>query len=105
MCTAGRTESWRRMWDLSVLGLSICTREAIQDMISRGVDKDFIIHINGLWGHNPPPSSQASMSGATKQAVTALLEGLRKDLVARKSCIRVGLCYLDMEYVSLNNLA
>ncbi|XP_049840026.1 dehydrogenase/reductase SDR family member 11-like [Schistocerca gregaria] len=88
--TTAPTESWRRMLDVNVLGLSICTMEAIQDMIRRGVDDGFVIHINGLWGHNPPPNSKVAMAAATKQAVTALLEGLRKDLVARKSHIRVG---------------
>ncbi|XP_049767347.1 dehydrogenase/reductase SDR family member 11-like [Schistocerca cancellata] len=88
--TSGRTEAWTRMLDVNVLGLSVCTREAVQDMISRGVDDGFIIHINSLWGHTPPANSDTAMYAATKHAVRVLLEGLRKDLVARKSNIRVG---------------
>ncbi|XP_049941890.1 dehydrogenase/reductase SDR family member 11-like [Schistocerca serialis cubense] len=88
--TSGRTETWTRMLDVNVLGLSVCTREAVQDMISRGVDDGFIIHINSLWGHTPPANSETAMYAATKHAVRVLLEGLRKDLVARKSNIRVG---------------
>ncbi|XP_049793965.1 dehydrogenase/reductase SDR family member 11-like isoform X1 [Schistocerca nitens] len=88
--TSGRTESWTRMLDVNVLGLSVCTREAVQDMVSRGVDDGFIIHINSLWGHTPPANSDTAMYAATKHAVRVLLEGLRKDLVARKSNIRVG---------------
>ncbi|XP_049946446.1 dehydrogenase/reductase SDR family member 11-like [Schistocerca serialis cubense] len=88
--TSGRTELWTRMLDVNVLGLSVCTREAVQDMISRGVDDGFVIHINSLWGHTPPANSDTAMYAATKHAVRVLLEGLRKDLVARKSNIRVG---------------
>ncbi|XP_049767346.1 dehydrogenase/reductase SDR family member 11-like [Schistocerca cancellata] len=88
--TSAPTESWRRMLDVNVLGLSICTREAIQDMIRRGVDDGFVIHINGIWGHSPVAGGELAMYASTKHAVRVLLEGLRKDLVARKSNIRVG---------------
>ncbi|XP_049839130.1 dehydrogenase/reductase SDR family member 11-like isoform X2 [Schistocerca gregaria] len=88
--TSAPTESWRRMLDVNVLGLSICTREAIQDMVRRGVDDGFVIHINGIWGHSPVAGGELAMYASTKHAVRVLLEGLRKDLVARKSNIRVG---------------
>jgi NADP-dependent 3-hydroxy acid dehydrogenase YdfG len=34
------------MLDLNVLGLSVCTKEALQSMKERGVDDGHIIHIN-----------------------------------------------------------
>ncbi|XP_047108708.1 dehydrogenase/reductase SDR family member 11-like [Schistocerca piceifrons] len=88
--TSGKTENWKRILDVNVLGLSICTREAVQDMLSRGVDDGFIIHISSVAAHVPPVSSSAAMYMASKHAVKTLLEGLRKDLVAKKSKIRVG---------------
>ncbi|XP_049855699.1 dehydrogenase/reductase SDR family member 11-like [Schistocerca gregaria] len=88
--TSGKTEDWKRILDVNVLGLSICTREAVQDMLRRGVDDGFIIHIGSVLGHVPPASSISAMYSASKHAVKTLLEGLRKDLVARKSNIRVG---------------
>ncbi|XP_049803547.1 dehydrogenase/reductase SDR family member 11-like isoform X2 [Schistocerca nitens] len=88
--TEGKTETWKRILDVNVLGLSICTREAVQDMLSRGVDDGFIIHINSVAGHTPPTLEGMAMYFASKHAVKVLLEGLRKDLVAKGSKIRVG---------------
>ena len=42
----GSTEDWKKMLDLNVVGLSLCTREAIQIMKEKGVDDGHIIHIN-----------------------------------------------------------
>jgi NADP-dependent 3-hydroxy acid dehydrogenase YdfG len=42
----GSTEEWKTMLDLNVLGLSVCTKEALQSMKERGVDDGHIIHIN-----------------------------------------------------------
>ncbi|XP_049803775.1 dehydrogenase/reductase SDR family member 11-like [Schistocerca nitens] len=88
--SSGRTEDWKRVLDVNVLGLSICTREAVQDMLSRGVDDGFIIHINSVLGHVPAIDDVVVIYSASKHAVRVLLEGLRLDLVAKKSRIRVG---------------
>ncbi|XP_049948560.1 dehydrogenase/reductase SDR family member 11-like [Schistocerca serialis cubense] len=86
----GKTKDWKSILDVNVLGLSICTREAVQDMLGRGVDDGFIIHINSLAGHILPSIDGFAMYSSSKHAVKILLEGLRKDLVARGSKIRVG---------------
>ncbi|XP_047005117.1 dehydrogenase/reductase SDR family member 11-like [Schistocerca americana] len=88
--SSGKTEDWKRVLDVNVLGLSICTREAVQDMLSRGVDDGFIIHINSVLGHVPAIDDVVVIYCASKRAVRVLLEGLRLDLVAKKSRIRVG---------------
>ncbi|XP_049855006.1 dehydrogenase/reductase SDR family member 11-like [Schistocerca gregaria] len=88
--TGGATKDWRRMLDVNVLGLSICTREAVQDMLSRGVQDGFIIHICSLAAHIPPHDPEYAMYFGSKTAVRVLLDGLRKDLLARNSRIRVG---------------
>ncbi|XP_067015293.1 farnesol dehydrogenase [Anabrus simplex] len=87
--TEAETEEWRRQLDVNVLALSICTREAVKSMRERSVDDGHIIHINSIAGHNPPFLPQIAMYTATKHAVTALTEGLRKDLVASNSRTRV----------------
>jgi NAD(P)-dependent dehydrogenase (short-subunit alcohol dehydrogenase family) len=42
----GPVSQWRSVLDLNVLGLSICTKEALQSMRERGVDDGHIIHIS-----------------------------------------------------------
>jgi short-subunit dehydrogenase len=44
----GSTEELKKMLDLNILGLSVCTKEALQSMKERGVDDGHIIHINRL---------------------------------------------------------
>ncbi|XP_049803558.1 dehydrogenase/reductase SDR family member 11-like [Schistocerca nitens] len=88
--TGGATKDWRRMLDVNVLGLSICTREAVQGMLSRGVEDGFIIHICSLAAYIPPHDPEYAMYFGSKTAVKVLLDGLRRDLLARNSRIRVG---------------
>ncbi|PSN43222.1 hypothetical protein C0J52_17259 [Blattella germanica] len=101
----GPTEYWKQIMDLNVLGLSICTSEALQIMTRTGVDDGHIIHINSIAGHTMPNTSLAvHMYGASKHAVTVLTEGLRRELVNQKSKIRVTVSIHmrysnDVEYV------
>jgi NAD(P)-dependent dehydrogenase (short-subunit alcohol dehydrogenase family) len=48
MCSIseGPVSQWRAVLDLNVLGLSLCTKEALQSMKERGVDDGHIIHIS-----------------------------------------------------------
>nr|CAD7200809.1 unnamed protein product [Timema douglasi] len=83
-----QTSEISKVFNLNVLGLSICTREAVKSMRERGVDDGHIIHINSIAGHsilNLP----LHFYTASKHAVTVLTEGLRRELVALNSHIRV----------------
>jgi NADP-dependent 3-hydroxy acid dehydrogenase YdfG len=46
MVPDGRTEDWLDMLNVNVLGLSICTREAVKDMKERNTDAGHVVHIN-----------------------------------------------------------
>ncbi|XP_047108963.1 farnesol dehydrogenase-like [Schistocerca piceifrons] len=87
--TVAPSEEWKKILEINVMGLSICTREAVQGMLKRGVDDGFIVHISSIAGILPPSSSSISMYSASKHAVQVLTEGLRKDLLEKKSGIRV----------------
>ncbi|XP_049800286.1 dehydrogenase/reductase SDR family member 11-like [Schistocerca nitens] len=43
--TSNPWTEWQHTLDVNVLGLSVCTREAVQSMLDRGVDDGFVIHI------------------------------------------------------------
>jgi len=82
------TELWREMLEVNVLGLAIATREAIQDMERRGV-AGHVVHVASMAAHRVP-GPESGMYAATKFAVRALTEGLRQELRARESSIRVS---------------
>jgi len=84
---SGQTEQWREMLEVNVLALCICTREAIADMQRRG-GEGHVVHISSLAAHLVPAGSGAY--AASKFAVRALTEGLRLELRALKSPIRVS---------------
>ncbi|XP_045613493.1 dehydrogenase/reductase SDR family member 11 [Procambarus clarkii] len=86
----GTTEEWREMLDINVVGLCLCTREAVASMRARNVDDGQIIHISSMSGHRVTPLPAGHFYTATKFAVTALLEGLRQELRGAKSHIRIA---------------
>jgi NADP-dependent 3-hydroxy acid dehydrogenase YdfG len=75
------------MLEVNVLALCIATREAIADMRRRG-DAGYVIHISSMAGYRVPRGS--GVYAATKHAVRALTEGLRQELHALESGIRVS---------------
>jgi NADP-dependent 3-hydroxy acid dehydrogenase YdfG len=83
----GATEAWREMLEVNVLALCICTREALSDMQARG-DRGHIVHISSLSGHRVP--SISGLYSGTKFAVRSLTEGLRQELRAAGSAIRIS---------------
>ncbi len=84
---AGRVEEWREMLEVNILGLCICTREALAEMRARKVSGQ-IIHIGSMAGQRVPAG--AGLYGATKHAVRALTESLRLELREAGDPIRVG---------------
>lgn len=79
-------EPWREMLEVNVLGLCICTREAVRDMHARG-GEGHVIHLSSMAAHRVPPGS--GVYAATKFAVRALTEALRQELREAGSSVRV----------------
>ena len=73
--------------DVNVIALCICTREAINLMRKLNNDSGHIVHISSMSGHRVPGSG---MYSASKFAVRALTEGLRQELRADQSAIRIS---------------
>lgn len=87
---SGTLAEWNSMISTNVLGLCLCTREAVNLMESVGVNDGHVIHINSMSGHRVVNSPNGHFYSATKHAVTALAHGLRNELLARDSHIRVS---------------
>src|SRR5262245_32832473 len=93
---------WREMFEVNVLGLLVATREAIRDMERRGVAGQ-VIHVSSMAGHRIPGPDGAVYAG-TKFAVRAITEGLRQELRARQSPIRVAAVspgWVDTEFADV----
>ena len=100
--SSGPSEAWREMLEVNVLGLCIATREAIKDMDRRQV-AGHIVHVSSMAGHRVP-GPDSGVYAATKFAVRALTEGLRQELRARQSPIRVSAVspgYVDTEFAAV----
>ncbi len=82
----GDAALWRDVLEVNVLGLAVCTRLAVAQMRGRG-DRGTVIHVSSMSGHRVPPGG--AMYAASKHAVRALTEGLRQELRAVDSGIRV----------------
>jgi len=88
--TEGSMESWRKMLDVNVLALCLCTQLSIQSMTRHGVDDGQIVMISSFSGHRVPPNPSTRFYAATKFAVTGLLEGWRQEVRDLGSNIRVA---------------
>jgi 17beta-estradiol 17-dehydrogenase / 3beta-hydroxysteroid 3-dehydrogenase len=100
--SSSATEPWREMLEVNVLGLAIATREAIQDMERRGV-AGHVVHVSSMAGHRIP-GTDSGMYAATKFAVRALTEALRRELRERESPIRVTAIspgYVETEFADV----
>jgi NADP+-dependent farnesol dehydrogenase len=74
----GETDRWREMFDVNVMSLLLCTREALRDMRRRGVD-GHVIFVSSMSAYRV--SRRFGVYAATKFAVRALTETLRQELL------------------------
>ncbi len=77
----GTLAEWKAMIDTKVLGLSVCTREAVRSMKAKGINDGHIINIGSIFGQYVPKGRPSSHMNATSQiAMKALTEGTRNEL-------------------------
>ncbi|MGM0575191.1 MAG: SDR family NAD(P)-dependent oxidoreductase [Myxococcota bacterium] len=82
---SGETGAWREMLDVNVVALCVCTREAVRDMRRRDV-AGHVVNLSSMSAHRVAGNP---VYAATKHAVKALTEGLRRELREAGSPIRV----------------
>jgi NADP-dependent 3-hydroxy acid dehydrogenase YdfG len=83
----GDPEVWRMTWEVNVHALLVCTSLAVERMEARGF-AGHVVHISSMSAHRVPEGS--GIYSATKFAVRSLTEGLRQELRARDSRVRVS---------------
>jgi NADP-dependent 3-hydroxy acid dehydrogenase YdfG len=97
----GPIDAWREMLEVNVLGLTICTKLAVEDMRRRG-DAGHVFHISSMSAHRIPGDS--GVYSASKFAVRALTEALRKELREAGSSVRVTAIspgYVETEFAEV----
>nr|CAD7446154.1 unnamed protein product [Timema bartmani] len=85
-----KTDVWRATLYVNVIGLSVCTREVIRSMRERGIDDGHVVHFGSIYGHAVSSHPSLIMYSASKHAVRALTEGLRRELVELHSKIKIS---------------
>ncbi|XP_063929840.1 dehydrogenase/reductase SDR family member 11-like [Zophobas morio] len=90
--TEGSTDEWRSTFDVNVIGLCICTREAVRSMRDNNI-AGHIVHLGSIAGRYPVmmPTPVINVYSATKYAVTALTENLRQELNFHKTGIKISM--------------
>lgn len=86
----GSVEDWSHIMAVNVVGLCHCTKLAVESMRKRNVEDGQIIHISSYSAHVVPSHEKLHFYSASKHAVRALTEGLRKELGEKNSKIRVS---------------
>ncbi len=83
--TEADPEDWRTMFDVNVLGVLYATQAAVRGMSRQG--SGHVVFISSLAARRVP-SPEATVYAATKHAITAIVEGLRMELLGERN-IRV----------------
>ena len=80
----GDPDDWRRMWEVNVHALALCCQCGLPLMEEDGL----IVNVSSQSGHRVPGAG--GFYAATKFAVRAITEALRKELRAAGRNVRVG---------------
>ena len=84
----GEPESWRSILDINVLAVSLCCKEALQDMTDK--PEGLILNLSSIYAHRDQVPN-FSYYQASKFAVKAFTNTLRAELHAKKSPVRVAM--------------
>ncbi|XP_029161320.1 farnesol dehydrogenase-like [Nylanderia fulva] len=105
----GSTETYRKILDVNVLALAICSRQLVQSVKKRKAS-GHIININSVAGHYAESINMPiSVYCASKYAVTGMTASLRNEIVNAKLDIKVtsispGMVKTDMVTDILSNM-
>ncbi|KAB7497738.1 Dehydrogenase/reductase SDR family member 11 [Armadillidium nasatum] len=90
MFVDGTPEEWRQITNVNVIALCLCSKLTVNSLKERGLDDGHIINISSIAAHRVPPIGSFHFYTGTKFAVRALSEGLRQELQAANSGIKLS---------------
>ncbi len=77
----GHTKNWETMINTNILGVSLCTREAVKSMKEKGIDDGQIINIGSTLGQVLAKEGEYhNFYSSTKSAVRMLTDGTRNEV-------------------------
>ncbi|XP_049841156.1 dehydrogenase/reductase SDR family member 11-like [Schistocerca gregaria] len=76
----GSPAEWRRLLDVNVVALCLCTREAVASMRRRHLADGQVVLVSSQAAHQVPGRAPLHFYSATKHAVKALADGFRIEL-------------------------
>ncbi|XP_046400497.1 dehydrogenase/reductase SDR family member 11-like [Ischnura elegans] len=86
----GKTDDWRQMLDVNVTGTLNVAKTAINGMLQRGVEDGHIVLVGSALGYQVARQPQLHFYSVTKHALRVTASYLRRELLAKKSRIRVS---------------
>lgn len=88
----GSTGEWENMLDVNIVAVCICTQLAVKLMRERSIDDGQIINISSVLGHRMAHATPFGLHflAGTKCMINALTEGLRREIKALNSHIRIA---------------
>lgn len=95
--STGDPADWRAMWEINVIGLVLCSREALRRFPARG---GHIVNLGSMSSHRVP--GVGGFYSATKFAVRAMTEAMRIELRRDRNPTRVTMIspgFVDTELV------
>ena len=85
----GDSDQWRQMSEINFLGFALCLREALSALKERPVAH--IINISSMSAHRIKPGGDIAFYGASKHGMRAVVDGLRGELAAKGSPIKLSM--------------
>ncbi|CAO1439256.1 unnamed protein product [Diamesa tonsa] len=90
----GNSKELKNIFDNELMGMILCTRQAIKSMQAREVN-GHIVNINSIFGHKvnqavPGNKPMNSLYPATKHAMTAITECIRQELLYLQTQIKIS---------------
>ncbi len=85
----GNTYDWKTLMDTNVMGVGVVAREGFKAMQAKGANDGYIVTIGSLAGFGVAPAANTHLYSASKFAARALTDGLRHEVRAAGTQIRV----------------